>query len=98
MFFKKSIKKLENEINQYLKEGDYFNAGIIAENSGYSKLKELSKTLFEISVNKAIENIYLENIKREKVIPSKICYNNITNLNTPCYYLKNNLKDYYIKN
>jgi len=59
MFFKKSLKKLEEEIKPYLKLGDYFHAGELARENGYN---ELAKKYYNISTNKIRKENFLKKI------------------------------------
>lgn len=64
MLFKKSLKKLEEEIAPHIKKGDFFYAGVIAENSGHEKLAE---EYYNISINRFKERLL-------DVLPSKECH------------------------
>jgi hypothetical protein len=95
MFFKKSIKKLEKEIKTYLEKGDYRYVSMLYESNGH---KELAKKYYNIFADKAIEKIYLKNIKEETVFPSEECHNDLINYTFPRIPLEMNLEKHYIRN
>jgi hypothetical protein len=51
MFKKKSMKKLEEKINRYILQGDYFNAAFTAENSGFKELEKLADKYYQMSID-----------------------------------------------
>ena len=70
IIFKKKFKKLEEEINSCIKKGEYLHAGIIAENSGYRKLKRLAEGYYNIC-----ERLFREELRKEvhqKILKEKI--------------------------
>jgi hypothetical protein len=91
MFFKKSFKKVQEEINSYLNKGDYFYAGVLAENSGYKKLKKLSKEYYSLSVQRFKEKNLLKHLfpteKSHKEILEHITNISEYSLNKP--YIRN---------
>lgn len=75
MFFKKTLK----EIAFHLKEKDYFNAAVKAENNKNKIIFGVFADKFydEWSLKKFVEENYLSLIKKENVFPTQECHQDV---------------------
>lgn len=91
MWFKKSFKKVQKEINYYLNKEDYFFAGVLAENSGYKRLEKLADGYYNVAMQKFKERNILKHL-----FPTKECHQNV--IDNLIYITDYSLNKHWIKN